>query len=211
MLSPRLYFAGGRGDGSGEADLFLFDILVFVYVKKQMGTCLSTSEKPEPDRDLEARLLRLEHNADRNADGKISQQELSTWWNEQQLLFRETKKELETELQIVKEQLRKARQELEQLQQPPREEAERTEDLILSNARIEEFVASLLDDETVNISWIPDVVERQLYFNVFNLLLRVLSDVLDESSVSFIGHQLQVRVRAQAKPTKATGKATRSL
>ena len=61
---------------------------------------------------------------------------------------------------------------------------------VLSKAKVEEFVEQLLADDSVNISYLPDFVERQLYKNVLNLVLGLLDNTLSTTSVKFLGHVL---------------------
>lgn len=69
----------------------------------------------------------------------------------------------------------------------------------ISRERINEFVEKILNDSEMNISYIPDFVERQIYKNVFDLLLRLMEHTIDTTSVNFIGHKLTLRLEAENK------------
>lgn len=60
----------------------------------------------------------------------------------------------------------------------------------LSKAKVDEFVEKLLTDEDVNIKYLPDFVERQLYKNVLNLVLNLLDNTFNTTSIKFLGHLL---------------------
>jgi hypothetical protein len=60
----------------------------------------------------------------------------------------------------------------------------------LSKERVNEFVEKLLADESVNISYLPDFVEKQIYKNTLNLLIGLLNNTLNTASLNIIGHQL---------------------
>lgn len=68
--------------------------------------------------------------------------------------------------------------------------ASRRREHVLSDKRIGEFVDKLLEDEHVNISYLPDVVERQLYINVLRLIVDVIDEVVDTSKIHVIGHEV---------------------
>jgi len=60
----------------------------------------------------------------------------------------------------------------------------------LSKEKVNEFVNNLLDDHAVNINYLPDFVEKQIYKNVFNLLIGLLNKSLGSISINFLGHEL---------------------
>ena len=60
----------------------------------------------------------------------------------------------------------------------------------LSKKRINQFVETLLDDENINIAYFPDAIERQIYRNVFTILVNLLDSLFDTTSVKFLGHKL---------------------
>lgn len=62
----------------------------------------------------------------------------------------------------------------------------------VSRQRIEELVEQMLQNPDINVKYLPDAVERQLYRNVFSLALNVLGEVLKSSSVELLGHRIQL-------------------
>ena len=64
----------------------------------------------------------------------------------------------------------------------------------LSRAKVDEFVETLLKDENVNISYLPDWVERKIYKNVLNLILGLLDNTFNSTSVKLLGHLLTVNI-----------------
>jgi len=60
----------------------------------------------------------------------------------------------------------------------------------LSKKQIEILVNKLLADENINIKYLPDWVERQLYINVINLIINLLEQLLSGASVNMMGHTL---------------------
>lgn len=60
----------------------------------------------------------------------------------------------------------------------------------LSKQRINQFVETLLDDENININYFPDAIERQIYRNVFTILVNLLDTLFESTNVKFLGHKL---------------------
>lgn len=60
----------------------------------------------------------------------------------------------------------------------------------LSNIKIDEYIDSLLKNENVNIKYIPDIAERQIYRNVFTMIVNIFDETLKQTSVKFLGHEL---------------------
>ena len=64
----------------------------------------------------------------------------------------------------------------------------------LSRAKVDEFVEILLQDENVNISYLPDWVERKLYKNILNLILGLLDNTFNTTSIKLLGHLLTFNI-----------------
>ena len=60
----------------------------------------------------------------------------------------------------------------------------------LSRKRINLFVEQLLDNKNVNIRYLPDAVERQIYRNVITILIGIMDDVISTTSIRFMGQQI---------------------
>ena len=65
----------------------------------------------------------------------------------------------------------------------------------LSHIKIDEYIDSLLNNENVNIKYIPDIAERQIYRNVFTMIVNILDETLKQTSVKFLGHQLTFELK----------------
>jgi DNA mismatch repair ATPase MutS len=61
----------------------------------------------------------------------------------------------------------------------------------ISKQKVNQFVETLLEDENINIKYFPDAVERQIYRNVFNILINLLDTLFETTSVNFLGHKLE--------------------
>jgi hypothetical protein len=64
----------------------------------------------------------------------------------------------------------------------------------LSRERINEFVERLLEDSNMNIAYLPDFVERQLYRNVITLVLNLADNFLETTRLQFMGHELKMDI-----------------
>tara|TARA_B110000211_G_C13998919_1_gene517518 strand:+ start:809 stop:1210 length:402 start_codon:yes stop_codon:yes gene_type:complete len=61
----------------------------------------------------------------------------------------------------------------------------------LSKIRIQEFVQKLIQHEQLDINWLPEYVEKQIYFNVVNIVTRLLTDTLDETDLDLFAHKIK--------------------
>jgi len=59
---------------------------------------------------------------------------------------------------------------------------------------VDDYVDKLM--ETSNIAYLPDYVERKLYVNMFTVLLRMVDDVLEKSSIQLLGHEIRFDIAA---------------
>jgi hypothetical protein len=69
-------------------------------------------------------------------------------------------------------------------------------DTKISAEAIKEYVDQLIENEAVNIKYLPDFVERQIYHNVFNMLLNILDHVLNNSHIALFNHEIKFDITA---------------
>jgi len=74
----------------------------------------------------------------------------------------------------------------------------------LSKERINQVVEDLLNDKNVNIKYLPDFVEKQIYRNVFNIMINLLDNVLETTSVQFLGHNLTFDINPQSESEQSS-------
>ena len=67
----------------------------------------------------------------------------------------------------------------------------------ISKHKIDEFVEELLKNENVNIGYLPDFVERQIYKNIFGVLIGLMETTLKTTSINFLGHQMSFNVKPE--------------
>jgi regulator of replication initiation timing len=60
----------------------------------------------------------------------------------------------------------------------------------ISTEHIKTYVDEMLKNSDINIYGFPDAIEKQIYRNVFNMLLNVLDHTLDTSEVKLFGHKI---------------------
>lgn len=65
----------------------------------------------------------------------------------------------------------------------------------ISKESIMEFVNTLLNDENVNVKFFPDVVERQLYRNVINIIMEILKHTVESCCIKVMGHEITIALR----------------
>ena len=113
-------------------------------------------------------------------------------WKRAQTQSPELQRELETLRQVNRQLEQQLQQALASRAENPSEHSDRARVRALSQERIEEIVERLLQNADVNIRLLPDAVERHLYRNMFRLLLSVLAELIESSSVEFMGHEIQL-------------------
>jgi hypothetical protein len=60
----------------------------------------------------------------------------------------------------------------------------------VSRIRINQIVDEMLKDENLNIKYLPDWVEKQIYRNVFTIMISLMDNLFDTTNLRFLGHEL---------------------
>lgn len=184
--------------------------------KSRNGTNSDALENANKElENLRSRLLNLE-NLDKNNDGIVTKNEIKNWMDKQkdelQELFNNQYKvlmgenneymckikELEKEIGSLKSINTTLRNEKSIIHTKFKHQVSANSNNVkqkiklteLSKDRIEEFVEELVSDENVNIGYLPDFVEKQIYRNVFTMLIGLLDNVIDSTNIEFMGHEI---------------------
>jgi hypothetical protein len=59
---------------------------------------------------------------------------------------------------------------------------------------IDKFVKQLLEDDSINSSFIPDSIEKNIYSSIVNVLIGIIEKILDSASIEFLNHQIQFKL-----------------
>ncbi len=189
-----------------------------------MGNYFSSQNRNTPNEgeieELKHRLANLE-NLDKNKDGVVSKDELELWMQQQkddiiklkdsieyqlQSKYQTRIGELEKQVNTLENMNHKLRKDLHHVKNHKSKEssgiteASKIKISELSKDRIDAFVEDLLTDENVNVKYLPDFVEKQLYRNIFNMLIGILDNVMETTNVQFMGHQLKFDIVPKAEP-----------
>jgi len=62
----------------------------------------------------------------------------------------------------------------------------------INNVAIADFVEQMLADPNVNIYYLPDIAEKQLYTNVLKMFLNLIQKSAENLKIQFIGHELKI-------------------
>jgi signal transduction histidine kinase len=65
----------------------------------------------------------------------------------------------------------------------------------VSKDKIKEYVDNLLENSDTNISYLPDFVEKKIYTNILGVALKVLDDMLQTTTIKFLGHEIAFDLR----------------
>lgn len=60
----------------------------------------------------------------------------------------------------------------------------------INSNSIKQYVEKMLENPDINIYGFPDVIEKQIYRNVFNMLLSVIDHTLQTSEITLFGHKI---------------------
>lgn len=60
----------------------------------------------------------------------------------------------------------------------------------ISMEAIEQYVEGMIADSDVNITYLPDFVERQLYKNILKMVLGLLDNILSNSHITIFNHEI---------------------
>jgi predicted RNase H-like nuclease (RuvC/YqgF family) len=149
------------------------------------------SKKDTTNQQIEEILTLL----DKNKDGAISKEEFNQWKNtELQNIINNTMNSTNeiTRLTKINNELQKELDEKNKLIDNliNNNTSVKNTDLIkhLSRQRIDGYIDNILKEN--NIAYLPDVIERQFYRNVFKLLLELVGSV----SCELVGHKVDINV-----------------
>jgi len=146
---------------------------------------------------------------DLNGDGVITRSEFDQWlkttYNQQTLEYQAllanrdvTINDLRKQINILSEANEQLRSVNNKSNKTRRVETLQTSSGI-SKEKINEFVDELLKDENINIKYLPDYVEKQLYRNIFTIAVGVLDKILNTTELNMIGHQIKLSIEPQHK------------
>jgi hypothetical protein len=185
-----------------------------------MGNLMS---HPEEITDLQSKVDEL----DKNKDGLVSKQEFERW-SEQQLLRQQQSLELFKERFVLEyeanygikiDKLQNENESLKAINIELEKKLTETSEISLENGdsgrplreiskeRITKSVERLIQSET-NIKWLPDFVERQLYRNIFNILIGLLDELVTTTSMEILGHTLTMHLEAKTEVKKRERRTT---
>lgn len=63
---------------------------------------------------------------------------------------------------------------------------------IISKTKINEYVNEILENEKINISGLPDAIEKAIYKNVIRIILLVIDKLADKAKIDLFGHEMRL-------------------
>ena len=69
----------------------------------------------------------------------------------------------------------------------------------VSKEAIKSYVDKILENEDMNISYLPDFVEKKIYENTFSILLNLLDDIMENIQINIINHKLVFDIQHEQK------------
>lgn len=77
----------------------------------------------------------------------------------------------------------------------------------ISTDHIKLYVDEMLQNSDINIYGFPDAIEKQIYRNIFNMLLNVLDHTLDTSEIKLFGHKIVFDIQPLSNQNEITATA----
>lgn len=104
----------------------------------------------------------------------------------------EMKKQLVASRFIISKQDKELREAMEKKKENKRGEGgERKRKVTnISKQALDAEIDKILANEDSNAAYIPDFVEKKIYENVLSLVLGLVDSMLNETSISFLGHRI---------------------
>jgi hypothetical protein len=72
----------------------------------------------------------------------------------------------------------------------------------LSKEKINDFVEKLLNNKNINMSYIPDRIEKEMYKNIITMLFAILIDVSNTTKIKIIGHEITITIKPEMNKEK---------
>lgn len=67
-------------------------------------------------------------------------------------------------------------------------------DVMVSLTQIEHIVDEMLANKDINISYLPDFVERQIYMNIIRIAMNVIAKTSQTTKIEFLGHEMSLKL-----------------
>ncbi len=68
----------------------------------------------------------------------------------------------------------------------------------ISSEQIEKFVNELLNNKDVNINYLPDVAEKEIYKNLLIYILNIAKEVIKSAKIEAVGHEITFIIKPKA-------------
>ena len=117
----------------------------------------------------------------------------------------ESKNDVFAEIVNENEELKKQIKYLKSVLQEKRKEKPRLKkvgmkiETPISKEAIENYVDKILENEDMNISYLPDFVEKKIYENIFSILLNLLDDIMENIQINILNHKLVFDIQHEQK------------
>jgi predicted nuclease with TOPRIM domain len=64
---------------------------------------------------------------------------------------------------------------------------------------VEKLVNDMLENDNINSSLIPDYIERKIYMNVFKMLISIMKETIDSTSINLLNHNITFNMTPREK------------
>lgn len=106
--------------------------------------------------------------------------------------FKKNKRDLEEEIKILQAKNKELEKRIAYFEKL--ETITENQKIQLSKEMIQKYVNDFLEDEKVNIDYLPDFVERKIYVNTFNILINLINHLFENTKLSFLNHNITLNI-----------------
>ena len=70
-----------------------------------------------------------------------------------------------------------------------------SEDGDISQDKIDKFVEEMMLNKNINIGYLPDYVEKQIYKNIFSYMMNMFKEIILNSRIQVVGHEITISIK----------------
>ena len=70
-----------------------------------------------------------------------------------------------------------------------------SEDGDISHDKIDKFVEEMMLNKNINIGYLPDYVEKQIYKNIFSYMMNMFKEIILNSKIQVVGHEITISIK----------------
>lgn len=74
----------------------------------------------------------------------------------------------------------------------------------VSEENIESFVNEMIQNDQINISYLPDSFEKKIYKDILTIIMALVEQIIESTKINFMGHAITLNLEPQKKKEDAS-------